>query len=285
MRIVVCGSAGQLAGDIIDVLREHGDEVYGFDLDLDITDFSLVMREVPTLQPDLVINAAAYVDADDSELNPERCYRINFTGTQNLALACQEIGCPIVFFSSDYVFDGQKGSSYSEFDEPNPQGVYGIAKLQAERYIQSVLSKYYICRCQWLFGTYGKRNFVKSILHKAQTEGQISVVTDEVGSPSYCRDVAEIVIRLAKSGRYGVYHTTNSGICSRYDFAREILEIAGMSGVPVKPILYKNLSLPCPRPPFSPLDNLNLRLQGFSPARPYQDGLQEYVEWLLKEGQ
>ncbi len=284
MRVVVNGSAGQLAGDIMDVLREAGDEVLGFDLELDIADFETVMREMPPLRPDLVINTAAHVDADAAESNPELSYRVNFTGTQNLALACQEIGCPLVFFSSDYVFDGMKGSAYIEFDETNPQGVYGRAKVAAESYIQSVLGRYYIFRCQWLFGKYGKRNFVKSILRNARERGELSVVTNEVGSPSYCRDIAEMVVEVAKSGRYGLYHTTNAGFCSRFDFAREILETAGMAEVPVKPILYSDLNLPCPRPPYSPLRNLNRHLQGFQPARHYRDGLAEYVEWLLAEG-
>ncbi len=284
MRVVINGSAGQLAGDIIDVLREAGDEVLGFDLELDITDYATVMQEMPALRPDLVINAAAHVNVDDAELKPELSYRVNFTGTQNLALACQKMDCPLVFFSSDYVFDGRKGGAYNEFDGTNPQGVYGRAKVAAERYIQSVLDRYYICRCQWLFGTYGKRNFVKSILRNAREKGELSVVTNEVGSPSYCRDIAEMVVALAKSGRYGIYHTTNSGFCSRYDFAREILELAGMGDVSVKPILYSDLNLPCPRPPYSPLENLNRKLQGFPPARHYREGLAEYVEWLLREG-
>ncbi len=285
MRIVVNGSAGQLAGDIMDVLREQGDEVLGFDLELDITDYGTVMREIPSLAPDLVINAAAHVDADAAESNPEISYRVNFTGTQNLTLACLEAGCPLVFFSSDYVFDGTKGGAYNEFDAVNPQGVYGRAKVGAERYIQSVLSRYYIFRCQWLFGQYGKRNFVKSILRNAREKGELSVVTNEVGSPSYCRDIAEMVVEVAKSGRYGLYHTTNSGFCSRFDFAREILEVAGMGDVPVKPISYSDLNLPCPRPPYSPLENLNRKLQGFPPGRHYRDGLAEYVKWLAESGE
>ncbi len=284
MKVVVNGSAGQLAGDIIDVLREQGDEVLAYDLELDITDYEAIMNTIPALEPDLVINAAAHVNADEAELNPELSYRVNFTGTQNLALACQRVGCPLVFFSSDYVFSGRKGSAYSEFDEPDPLGVYGRAKLAAERYIQSVLGKYYICRTQWLFGKYGQRNFVKSILAKARDEGQLAVVTDEVGTPTYCRDIAEVVVRLAKSGRYGVYHATNAGVCSRYDFAAEILELGGMKDVPIKPIRYEDLNLPCPRPPYSPLENLNLRLQGLPTARPYREGLAEYIGWLLREG-
>ncbi len=283
MKVVVNGAAGQLAGDIIGVLREQGDEVFGYDLDLDITDYDAVMGTIPGLAPDLLINTAAHMDADAAEGDPASSYRVNFTGTQNLALACRAAGCPMVFFSSDYVFSGSKGSAYVEFDDPDPLGVYGRAKLAAERYIQSVLSQYYICRTQWLFGKYGKRNFVKSILRKAREEGQLAVVTNEVGTPTYCRDLAEVAVGLAKSGRYGLYHTTNSGVCSRYDFAREILEVAGMAEVPIKPIQYSDLNLPCPRPPYSPLENLNLQLQGMPVARPYRAALEEYVGWLLAD--
>lgn len=283
MRVVVCGAAGQLGSELVEIFRENGHEVLDFDLDLDITDYELVMGKIPRLKPDLLINSAAHVDADEAELNPEVSYKVNFTGTQNLALACLEAGCPIVFISSDYVFDGLKGSPYTEFDEPNPQGVYGKAKLAAERYLAS-LQKYYIFRTQWIFGKHGKRNFVKSILRNARERGNLRVVTDEVGTPTCARDLAEVIFRVSISGKFGLYHATNQGICSRFDFARQILEIAGWTDIPIEPIFYSDLNLPCPRPPYSPLDNLNLRLQGFPLARHYLEPLREYVRWLLRTG-
>ena len=284
MRVVICGAEGQLGSELVDVFGESGFEVLGFDLDMDITDYSLIMERVPAMRPDLLVNAAAHVNADEAETNPELSYRVNFTGTQNLALACLEAGCPMVFVSSDYVFDGTKGAPYDEFDAPSPVGVYGRAKLAAETYMESVLHRYYIFRTQWIFGRYSKRDFVKAILKNGREKGSLRVVTDEVGTPTNARDLAEMMHRVSTSGKYGLYHTTNQGVCSRYEFARQILDIGGMPDVPVEPIEYCDLGLPCPRPPFSPLDNMNLRLQGFGESRPYAEPLREYIEWLLAEG-
>jgi dTDP-4-dehydrorhamnose reductase len=282
MRVVICGAAGQLGTDLVKTFEAAGEEVFGFDLDLDITDHSLVMDKIPSFKPDVVINSAADLDADKAELNPEPSLKTNFTGTQNLALACQESGCPMVFISSDYVFDGKKGAPYNEFDEPNPQGVYGKAKLASERYLASALPHYYIFRTQWLFGKAGKRNFVKSILRNTKEKGSLRVVTDEVGTPTCTSDLAEIIYNVCTSDWGGLYHATNQGICSRFEFAQQILEIAGWKDIPIEPIVYADLDLPCPRPPYSPLDNMNLRLQGFPPSRHYMEPLREYVGWLLE---
>jgi len=282
MRVVICGAAGQLGSELVEVFRSAGDEVLGFDLDLDVTDYPTVMERIPALKPDLLVNAAAHTDLDAAELDPEPSQKVNFTGAQNLALACLEAGCPMVFVSTDYVFDGRKGAPYNEYDLPNPQGVYAKCKLAAENYIASVLNRYYIFRTAWLYGKAGRRNFVKSILRKARDEGELRVVTDETGSPTYARDLAEIIHRVSTSGRYGLYHATNRGSCSRFRMAEEILEIAGWKDVTLKPITSAELGLPCPRPKDSTLDNLNLRLQGFPPARHYREALEEYVRWLLE---
>lgn len=284
MHVVICGAEGQLGRELIELFNARGDRVDGFDLDLDITDFDLVMDKLPPLKPDLLINAAANIDADDAEINPEKSFSVNFTGVQNLALACLEIDCPMAFVSSDYVFDGNKGTAYNEFDEPNPQGVYGKAKVASEHYLMSVLGKAFIFRTQWLFGRYGRRNFVKSILRNGRERGELKVVTDEVGTPTYAGDLAEIIVRVTLSGKYGLYHATNEGICSRFDFAKQILQCANMTEVPVMPLVSKDLNLPCPRPKYSPLDNMCLRLQGFPVSRYYMEPLQEYVDWLLSEG-
>jgi dTDP-4-dehydrorhamnose reductase len=285
MKVVVCGAAGQLGMELVDLFKTRGDEVHGFDLDLDISVYELIFDKLVPLRPDLLINSAAYVDADDSELNPDNSYRINFTGNQNLTLAALEVGCPLVYVSSDYVFDGTKGSAYNEFDPVCPTGVYGRAKVASEHYLASVLHRYYIFRTQWLFGRHGRRNFVKSILRNAREKGALRVVTDEVGTPTGARDLAEIMVMVSTSGKYGIYHATNQGACSRYDFAKEILESAGMPDIPVEPIKYADLSLPCPRPAYSPLDNMNLRLQGFPTSRHYREPLDEYVKWLLESGE
>lgn len=285
INVIICGAAGQLGSELVDVFEGAGETVHAFDLDMDITDYGLLGRMVPPLEPDLVINSAAHVDADEAERDPELSYRVNFVGTQNLALVCKSLGVPLAFVSSDYVFDGRKGGAYTEFDEPNPQGVYGRAKLAAERYMASCLDGYYVFRTQWLFGRYGKRNFVKSILRNARDRVSLRVVTDEVGTPTSCEDLARVIYRVSTSGRYGLYHATSQGVCSRFDFAGEILRAAGWTDVPVEPIQYSDLDLPCPRPPYSPLDNMLLRLQGFGSTRDFREPLKEYVDWLLAAGE
>lgn len=281
MRVVICGVAGQLGSELADVFEAGGAEVSGFDLDMDITDYDLVMETVPALEPDLLINSAADVDADGAERDPDASYRVNFTGNQNLALAALESACPLVFVSSDYVFDGLRGDAYNEFEAVSPRSVYGRAKVASEVYTAAVAPSHYIFRTQWVFGRYGRRNFVKSIIRNARDKASLKVVTDEVGKPTGARDLAEIIARVSTSDRYGLYHATNQGVCSRFEFAKEILAEAGMADVPVEPIRYCDLDLPCPRPPYSPLDNMNLRLQGFPVSRHYREPLAEYVRWLL----
>ena len=283
VRVIIFGAAGQLGSELVRTFEGAGQEVLSFDLDLDITDFGRVMERIPDLRPDLLINAAADTDLDRAELDPEPSLRVNFTGTQNLALACQAAGCPMVFLSTDYVFDGTKGSAYNEFDLPNPQGVYAKCKFAAELYMTSLLEKYFIFRTAWLFGKAGDRNFIKSILRNAKSNGSLRVVVDEIGTPTYAADLAEIIYRVCVSGKYGLYHATNEGICSRFEFAQQILKIAGWDDISLKPIVAEELGLPCPRPANTALDNLNLRLQGFPPMRHYREPLREYVEWLLEK--
>jgi dTDP-4-dehydrorhamnose reductase len=282
MRVVICGSAGQLGTELVKVFDKPGHEVLAFDRNLDITDHAEVMARIPDMRPDLLINAAADTDLDRAELEPEPSFKVNFTGTQNLALASQASGCPMVFLSTDYVFDGNKGSPYNEFDLPNPQGVYAKCKLAAENYITSILENFFIFRTAWLFGKAGKRNFIKSILHNARAEGKLRVVIDEVGTPTYAEDLAQTIYRVCMSGKYGLYHATNEGVCSRFEFAQQILELAGMKDVLLQPIVADDLGLPCPRPANTALDNMNLRLQGFPPMRHYLEPLREYVTWLVE---
>lgn len=282
MRVIICGAAGQLGSELVKTFELAGHEVLAFDIDLDITNYPLVMQRVPALKPDLLINAAANTDLDRAEIDPEPSLKVNFTGNQNLALACQAMGCPMAFVSTDYVFDGNKGCAYNEFDLPNPQGVYAKCKFAAEQYLMSVLNNYFIFRTAWLFGKAGNRNFIKSILDNAKSNGSLRVVTDEVGTPTYAVDLAETIYGVCTSGKYGLYHATNEGTCSRFELAKQIIDMAGWE-IAINPIVHQELGLPCPRPANTALDNLNLRLQGFPPMRHYLEPLREYVLWLLEK--
>lgn len=274
MRIMITGASGQLGTDLVDVLSEH--ELYPVDIEeLDITDYTDVVRQVTGFEPDIVIHAAAYTDVDGCELNPDRAYQVNAIGTQNLALACQRADAAMLYVSTDFVFDGSKQAPYLEFDDPNPLSVYGRSKLAGERYVTSLLHRHYVCRTAWLYGWYGA-NFVKTVLRLAEEQTELKIVNDQFGSPTFSRDLARKLGAITVSGQYGIYHTVNEGSCSWFEFAREILKLAGKSEVKVKPIATEKLGRPAPRPAYSVLRNFSLEMRGFAPFRPWREALEEY---------
>jgi len=283
LRVVVLGSAGQLGSEVAARCASRGYELQTFDRELDVADGRAVRETLLSLRPDLVFNCAAFTDVDEAERNPLESARVNFLGAQNVALACREADCPLVFISTDYVFDGRAGRPYNEFDEPRPVNFYGRSKLAAERCIASLLHRHYLVRTQWLFGKGGRGNFVRTIVRKAWRGEELRVVADEYGSPTYASDLAEALCLLAETGQFGTYHLTNQGECSRLELAREILEMMGMDGEMAQPILYEELGLPCERPPYAPLDNFCLRLLGLPLLRHYREPLEEYVSWLLED--
>lgn len=274
VKVLITGSEGQLGRDLVRVLSDEH-ELFPFDLDMDVTDFDGTMKTVTTISPDVVIHAAAYTDVDGCELDADLAYKVNALGTQNVALACQKCGAAALYVSTDFVFDGKKGEPYLEFDEPNPLSVYGRSKLAGERYVASLLDRYYITRTAWLFGKHG-RNFVKTILKLAEEREELTVVGDQVGSPTYSLDLAKTIAELIKTGWYGLYHTTNSGSCSWFEFAKKILEYAGKRGVKVSPITSEELNRPAPRPAYSVLRNYCLELRGIQPLRHYEEALRDY---------
>ena len=283
MRIVVLGAEGQLGSEVAEHCASPGVELHLFDRELDVGDHAALTGALFSLRPDLVFNCAAFTDVDESERRPLDSARVNFLGAQNVALACRELDCAMVFISTDYVFDGRAGRPYNEYDQPCPVNFYGRSKLAAERYITSMLHRHFIFRTQWLFGKHGRSNFVKSIVRRARAGERLRVVADEYGSPTCASDLAESICELARTGLYGTYHLTNQGECSRLELAREILGIMGLDEELAQPVLYEELGLPCERPPYAPLDNFNLRLLGFPLLRHYREPLQEYVGWLLED--
>jgi len=274
VKVLITGSEGQLGKDLVRMLSDEH-ELFPFDLDMDVTILDGTMKTVTTISPDVVIHAAAYTDVDGCELNPDLAYKVNALGTQNVALACQRCGAAMLYVSTDFVFDGKKREPYLEFDEPNPLSVYGRSKLAGERYVTSLLDRYYITRTAWLFGKQG-RNFVKTILKLAEEREELTVVDDQVGSPTYSLDLAKTIAELIKTGWYGLYHTTNSGSCSWFEFAKKILEYADKRGVKVSPITSEELSRPAPRPAYSVLKNYCLELRGIQPLRHYEEALRDY---------
>ncbi|MDI6821559.1 MAG: dTDP-4-dehydrorhamnose reductase [Actinomycetota bacterium] len=279
MRVVVTGARGQLGTDFVQVLgKEH--EVFGFShQELDVTDFDHTVEIITNLSPDIVIHAAAYTDVDGCELDPDKAYKVNALGTQNVAVACQKTNSSMLYISTDFVFDGRKTEPYTEFDIPNPISVYGSSKLAGERYVSSLLLRYFIVRTAWLYGKHGK-NFVKTILRLAEEREELKVVNDQIGSPTYSLDLVQAIAKLINTEWYGIYHITNSGNCSWFDFARKILEYAGKKEIKVKSIGSAELNRPAKRPAFSVLRNYCLELRGFPALRNYEDALKEYLSCL-----
>ena len=279
MKILITGSNGMLGHDLINVLKEKHDLIPTTSKTLDITDKKQTIDFIRDKKPDIVINSAAYTDVDGCEENQDLAYSVNGDGVRNLALACSEIDCPLVHISTDYVFDGSATEPIREDGEIGPISIYGKSKLEGEEAIQEILDKYFIIRTAWLYGING-RNFPKTMLELAENHPEITVVYDEVGTPTYTPDLAEGISRLIETDYYGIYHLTNSGSCSWCEFARYIFEIAGRD-VKVIPVTASEFARPAPRPSYSVLDNSNWIERGFKPLRSYKDAIKEYIELII----
>lgn len=271
MCIVVTGAKGQLGGLLLESLAGSG--VVGIDLpDHDITDRAII-EAIVGLAPRLVIHAAAMTNVDGCARDPDAAFTVNALGTQRVALACQRLGAEMVYISTNEVFAGDRRQPYLEFDQTGPVNVYGRSKLAGEFYVRSLLSRFYIVRTAWLYSRDGS-NFVSKIVRAADERGELSVVTDEVGSPTYSPDLARAVVALIQTGQYGVYHFVNEGACSRYEFAQEILRLSGRGHVPIHPITsaqYQRASTP---PPYSALRNFCGASLGIV-LRPWQEALRD----------
>lgn len=273
MKVCLTGAGGMLGHAIQKVFSDL--EVIGFTHDLlDITKLDDTVKKIKDARPDFLIHAAAFTNVDLCESEPEKAYLVNGIGTRNVAMACEEISCPILYLSSDYVFNGAKGSPYNEWDGPSPESVYGLSKLMGERFVSSLTNRFYIVRTSWLFGPGGK-NFVDTILRLLTEKESLQVVHDQFGSPTYTPDLAEKIRELLGKG-YGTYHITNTGSCSWHGFA---VSIAGKKGIKktISPVTSEEFKRPAKRPPYSVLANTMLKLEGIREARHWEEALQEYL--------
>ena len=273
MRVALTGSDGMLGSDISNVFSDV--ELTAFDLnDFDITDLDKTVSIIKDTNPDCLIHTAAYTDVDGCELDPEKAYLINGTGARNVTMACEEIKCPIIYISTDYVFDGAKKKPYDEWDMTAPVNQYGFSKLLGERFVSSMTNRFYIVRTSWLYGKNGK-NFVETISRLLSEKDEIEVVDDQVGSPTFTYDLALKLRELIGKG-YGTYHITNSSQCSWYEFA---VEIAGLKSgkTKIKPTTSDKFKRPAKRPAFSVLDNAMLRLEGIHELRHWKEALKDYL--------
>ncbi|MCH1625061.1 dTDP-4-dehydrorhamnose reductase [Fredinandcohnia quinoae] len=275
-KVLITGGTGQLGIDISEVLKGQQYDVYAFSREeLDISNNSQVIEKLNKIKPDIVIHSAAYTKVDLAEENQDDAYLINAIGTRNVAVAADKIKAKLVYISTDYVFDGEKQGKYNEFDIPNPKNVYGRTKLAGENIVRDFHSEYFIVRTSWLYGENGS-NFVKTMLLLAEKGVQIKVVNDQLGSPTYTIDVADKISELIKTQLYGIYHVTNSGSCTWYEFANKIFEYA-QKKVNVEPVSSMEYTQIAKRPQNSVLDHMGLRLNNFPTMRNWENALIEFL--------
>lgn len=275
---MIIGSEGMLGHDLVDVLSLEHDISTTTIWTLDITDINKTIETVRNINPDVVVHAAAFTDVDGSESKADLAYQVNAIGTRNVAVACRETDSALVYICTDYVFDGTKGSPYYEYDQTNPLSVYGKTKHLGEVYIRDLLDKFYIVRTSWLYGFHGP-NFITTMLKLAETHDKISVVGDQIGSPTYTLDLAKAIAQLIEKPAYGIYHVTNSDHCSWFEYAQLIFEIAGKK-VELDPVTTEEFSSPAPRPKYSVLENYNWKMEGFDKIRSYKEALKDYMSLL-----
>jgi dTDP-4-dehydrorhamnose reductase len=274
MRILVTGARGQLGAELCRELSGRH-QVTGIDIqDLDLTGQDSVGRLV-SYGPEMVLHCAAMTDVDGCERDPRKARAVNGDGTRHAALACRELNVPLLYISTDFVFDGAKGQPYCEWDTPHPLGHYGRSKLEGEQHVRELLKNFYIVRTSWLYGRQGK-NFVQTVLAKARESGLVRVVSDQVGSPTYARDLCRAIAELIGSGRFGTYHLTNAGSCSWHGLACKAVELCGIPAK-VVPISSSEYPTPTRRPAYSVLRNFCWERNFGKILRPWEEGLAEYL--------
>lgn len=277
MRILITGANGQLGRALQQALVEHQLVPLGH-AELDVSDRAAVFAAVAAAQPELIIHSAAYTDVDGCARNPALAYRVNGLGTQNVALACQTWDIPMLHVSSNEVFSGDHPAGYEEWMPLSPRNAYGRSKAAAEFHVCTLLPRHYIVRTSWLYSP-GGRNFIHAILKRARETGQLRVVTDEIASPTYTGDLAEAIAQLITTRQYGTYHFTNSGVCSRWEFANGIVQQAGLANVVNTPILSSEFQRPSSPPPFGILHNIAGAALGIT-LRPWAEALADCLRQL-----
>ena len=276
MRVLVTGVKGQLGYDVMNELAGRGHEGIGVDIqEMDITDAASVEKVITEAAPDAVIHCAAYTAVDAAEDNVDLCRRVNAGGTENIARVCKALNCKMMYISTDYVFNGQGTRPWAPDDKREPWNVYGQAKYAGELAVET-LEKFFLVRIAWVFGVNGK-NFIKTMLNLGKTRDHLTVVADQVGSPTYTYDLARLLVDMIETDKYGRYHATNEGLCSWYEFACEIFKQAGMN-VTVSPVTSDQYPAKAKRPMNSRMDKSKLDEMGFKRLPSWQDALGRYLK-------
>lgn len=276
MKVLVTGVKGQLGYDVVNELKKRGHEAVGVDIEeMDITDEESVNRVIREAAPDAVIHCAAYTAVDAAEDNVDLCRAVNATGTGNIARVCKALDIRMMYISTDYVFNGQGTRPWEPDDQREPLNIYGQTKYEGELEVEENLKKYFIVRIAWVFGVNGK-NFIKTMLNLGKTRDKLSVVADQIGSPTYTFDLARLLVDMIETEKYGRYHATNEGLCSWYEFACEIFKQAGMN-VTVEPVTSDQFPVKAKRPMNSRISKDKLKENGFQPLPSWQDALRRYL--------
>ena len=277
MRILVTGVKGQLGYDVMNELAKRGHTGIGVDVEeMDITDAAKVEQVIKESEVEAVIHCAAYTAVDAAEDNAELCHKINAEGTENIAKVCKELDLKMIYISTDYVFNGEGTRPWEPDDEREPLNVYGQAKYEGELAVEKYLEKYYIVRIAWVFGVNGK-NFIKTMLNLSETHDELSVVNDQIGSPTYTYDLAKLLVDMVETDKYGRYHATNEGLCTWYEFATEIFRQAGKE-ITVHPVTSEQFPSKARRPHNSRMSKDKLEANGFDRLPTWQDALNRYLK-------
>ena len=277
MRILVTGVKGQLGYDVMNELAKRGHTGIGVDVEeMDITDAAKVEQVIKESEVEAVIHCAAYTAVDAAEDNAELCHKINAEGTENIAKVCKELDLKMIYISTDYVFNGEGTRPWEPDDEREPLNVYGQAKYEGELAVEKYLEKYYIVRIAWVFGVNGK-NFIKTMLNLSETHDELSVVNDQIGSPTYTYDLAKLLVDMVETDKYGRYHATNEGLCTWYEFATEIFRQTGKE-ITVHPVTSDQFPSKARRPHNSRMSKDKLEANGFDRLPTWQDALNRYLK-------
>lgn len=289
MKFLVTGVKGQLGFDVVQELKRRGYETVGVDIEeMDITDEYSVGKVMEEVKPQVVIHCAAWtaVDAAEDEENIPKVMAVNKTGTEYIAKFCKKFDAKMIYLSTDYVFDGQGEEPWKVDDQRNPLNIYGQSKYEGEIAIEKTLEKYFIVRISWVFGKNGK-NFVKTMLNLGKNHDRLTVVSDQIGSPTYTYDLARLLVDMAETERYGIYHAANEGdYISWYDFTVEIMKQAGKiddtyNHVEVVPVGSDQYPAKAKRPSNSRMDKSKLTENGFTPLPAWQNAVERYIREIM----
>lgn len=277
MKIVLLGAQGQLGKEFKEYLKEK-EEVYAFShSEVDILDLKKLLDILQEIKPDCVINCAAYTKVDKAEEEIDECFKVNTIGAKNVAYASYKVNTKTIYFSTDYVFDGNKNTPYKEFDSTNPLSIYGKTKLLGEEYTKMLNPNHLILRISWLYGIYGN-NFVKTIIKKGMEEKKLRIVEDQIGSPTYTLDVVKQTLRLIEADKVGIYHVSNQGGVSWYKFAKKIFEFLNLNNIEITPIRTEDYPAKAKRPKYSVLENYYLKLENLNIMRDWDLALKDFLK-------